>query len=370
MQAKKKTLPFSVSRNDSRTLFAQVSDGLREAIVSGYYAPGDVLPTSRELARLLGVSMIVAAPALKRLADEGLVEARPRRGTIVRDRAAKQWRGHVIFVYPESDIDYFPSVFAERLRIRLNRAGYLFTRATVARATAGGAYDFALLDAALSRSVDLTIVFDNRSAIYRHLAARGVPFAAVAHTATAPAGAVGFTRFDYESAVPQFVAACMGAGVRKALVLRWDSMMCDPAPALEAAGIAVSTISVKPDFSKGKHMGVEEAGFRSFSKLLAAGRLNRDVACFISDDYIARGALSALHAAGCRAPENVRLAIWANAGIGPWYPRELSRMEMDPVEAGAGVADAALAFLESGRYPDRSIIGPRWFPGETMGGRQ
>ena len=47
MQGKKKTIPFSVSRNDSRTLFAQVSDGLREAIVSGYYAPGDVLPTSR-----------------------------------------------------------------------------------------------------------------------------------------------------------------------------------------------------------------------------------------------------------------------------------------------------------------------------------
>ena len=45
-----KRVPFSVNRNDSQTLVAQVADGLRQAIVSGYYKVGEVLPSSYELA--------------------------------------------------------------------------------------------------------------------------------------------------------------------------------------------------------------------------------------------------------------------------------------------------------------------------------
>ena len=43
MKKARKT-PFSVNRNDSRSLADQVADGLRTAIVGGYYAPGDLLP--------------------------------------------------------------------------------------------------------------------------------------------------------------------------------------------------------------------------------------------------------------------------------------------------------------------------------------
>ena len=357
-----------VSRDDTRSLLCQVVDGLREAIVSGFYQPGETVPSYRELAPMLGVSRIVTQSALRRLADEGVVESRPRRGTVVRDRATKQWRGHVVFVYPQGDVDYFPTLFAEELRLGLNRAGYLFTRASVERATEGGPCDFALLDAALSRSVDLAVVFDNRAAIFRHLAVRKVPYAAVSHNRTAPAGAVGLTRFDYEAAVPDFASACRAAGVRSAVVLRWDSMMCDAAPALRDAGIAVRTVSVKPGFSRGKHVGVEEAGYAGFARLAESGRLSPDTVVFVSDDYLARGALSAMLAAGLRPPKDFRLAVWANTGLGPYFPRELSRMETDPRAAGAAVAAAALAFLETGRYPDDTAIRPRWLPGETMGG--
>ena len=54
--ARTKPIPFTVARSDARTLLAQVADGLREAIVGGYYVPGDIVPSSRELARILGVS--------------------------------------------------------------------------------------------------------------------------------------------------------------------------------------------------------------------------------------------------------------------------------------------------------------------------
>lgn len=366
MTKKPKKIPFAVNRDDSRSLLDQVTDGLREAIVRGYYAPGDVLPSSNELVPILGVSRIITQNALARIAAEGYIASRVGVRSVVRDRNAKQWRGHVVFVYPQGDVDYFPTIFAEELRLGLNRAGYLFTRASVGRALDGGPCDFSLLDAALSRSVDLAVVFDNRAAIFRHLAARKIPYAAVAHCNAAPAGAVGLTRFDYEAAVPHFVSACRSGGIRSAIVLRWDSMMCNAAPALNAAGIVVRTVSVKPDFACGKHFGVEAAGYAGFEKLANSGRLSPETVVFVTDDYLARGALSAMLAAGLRPPEDFRLAVWSNAGIGPYFPRELSRMETDPRADGATAAAAALAYLETGRYPDDTAIRPRWIPGETM----
>ena len=291
----------------------------------------------------------------------------PKRKDILTDEQKVLAIKNALRYFPERHHAVLAKEFAEELRLGLNRAGYLFTRASVGRALDGGPCDFSLLDAALSRSVDLAIVFDNRAAIFRHLSARKIPYAAVAHCRTAPAGAVGMTRFDYEAAVPDFVAACRAAGVHSAVVLRWDSMMCDASPALRAAGIAVRTVSVKPDFSRGKHFGVEEAGYAGFARLAASGRISPDTVVFVTDDYLARGALSAMLAAGLRPPEDFRLAVWANAGLGPFFPRELSRMETDPRAAGTAAATAAIAYLATGRYPADTAIRPRWLPGETMG---
>jgi hypothetical protein len=57
----KKKVPFLVSWGDGRSLVAQVTDGLREAIVGGYYKPDDVVSTSRELAPMRRVEAGVQA---------------------------------------------------------------------------------------------------------------------------------------------------------------------------------------------------------------------------------------------------------------------------------------------------------------------
>lgn len=59
-------------------------DSLRQAIMSQVFLPGERLNV-RDLARDLGVSPTPAKHALGRLASEGLVEIRPRRGTFVTD---------------------------------------------------------------------------------------------------------------------------------------------------------------------------------------------------------------------------------------------------------------------------------------------
>jgi DNA-binding LacI/PurR family transcriptional regulator len=359
-------VPFTVSRDDKRSLLQQVVDGLREAIVAGFYRPGELVPSYRELAPMLGVSRIVTQAALRRIADEGLVESRPRRGSVVRDPGAKQWRGHVVFVYDGLDLGYFQTVLSEELRIRLNRAGYLFSRATVEGDSNGEPCDFSNLDAALSRAVDLVVVLYQRPAIFRHLAKRGIPYAAIIETSKAPPGAVGLTHLDNNTAVPEFVAECRAANVEKVVQLTFHPQMCDAAPALRAAGIAISTLRLKPDFSIGKLLGAEKAGYVAFERLIRSRRLSRETVYFFADDYLLHGALLAMAHAGLAIPQDVRVASLTHVGLGPYFPRDLSRMEMDSKAHGAAVADAALAYLATGRYPEGSVIGPVWRRGETM----
>lgn len=359
-------VPFTVSRDDKRSLLQQVVDGLREAIVAGFYRPGELVPSYRELAPMLGVSRIVTQAALRRIADEGLVESRPRRGSVVRDPGAKQWRGHVVFVYDGLDLGYFQTVLSEELRIRLNRAGYLFSRATVEGDSNGEPCDFSNLDAALSRSVDLVVVLYQRPAIFRHLSKRGIPYAAIMEDTTAPPGAVGLTHLDNNAAVPAFVAECRAAHVEKVVQLTFHPQMCDAAPALRAAGTAVSTLRLKPDFSIGKLLGAEKAGYVAFERLVRSRRLSRETVYFFADDYLLHGALLAMAHAGLAIPQDVRVASLTHVGLGPYFPRDLSRMEMDSKAHGATVADAALAYLTTGRYPEGSVIGPVWRRGETM----
>lgn len=363
----KKKIPFQIRRNEGRPLVRQIMDGFREAAVGGYYRPGDAIPPYAELAETLGVSQIVTKTAIRRLAAEGLLEARPRIGSVVRDRGEKHWRGHVVFVCPDLDVGYFQTLFSETLRTRLNREGYLFTRASVEHRDAAGTYDLSLLDAALARSVDLAVVLYDRPAIFRHLAKRGVPYVAVAGLKKPPAGATGLTRFDFNTAVPELVAACRAAGVRKVVQFRLPEPMSNAAPALRAAGIAVTTITLKPDYAKGKLFSVEEEGRLGMAKLAASRRLDRDTLVFFTSDYLARGALMTMEHLDIKAPDDVRVAVFANAGLGPTYFRELTRMEMDPVAAGGVVADAALSCLRTGKYPVGTVIGPAWRRGETMG---
>ena len=362
-------LPFAVNRNDARSLVDQVADGLRQAIVSGHWAAGDEIPSSRELVPLLGVSRIVTKAALARLSAEGYILARTGLHPVVRDRGAKQWRGHVVLVGPEGDDNYLQTILSGTLRDRLLAAGYLFTQVCV-RKSPDGKPDFSQLEAALSRSVDLVIALYDFTETFRFLAARKVPFAALRQTPKRPAGAVGFTHLAYNHATRDFASECVRLGVREVLEVTWGGNLCDVSAACAEAGVKVSKRMVRVDVSKGRLDAVRRAGMEFFAKILESKRakINPATAYFISDDYLASGALLALAEAGLKAPRDIRVATWANAGLVPAYPREVSRMEIDPVAAGETVAAAAIEYLSKGQYPEGTVVRPKWVKGETMGG--
>lgn len=63
-------IPFDVDRNGCNNLSDQVAEGFREAIRSGYYQPGDVLPSRAEIAHALGISVRIPREAMAILAAE------------------------------------------------------------------------------------------------------------------------------------------------------------------------------------------------------------------------------------------------------------------------------------------------------------
>src|SRR5271170_4799498 len=76
-------LQLSPAAAPVRGLTGWLADAVRAAIIDGRLQAGTLMPATRVLADDLGVSRGVIVEAYQRLADEGLVSARPGAGTRV-----------------------------------------------------------------------------------------------------------------------------------------------------------------------------------------------------------------------------------------------------------------------------------------------
>ncbi len=71
----------------SERLYERIVQQIQERILTGDLEAGHQLPTERELAEQFGVSRTAVREAMKTLAQSGLIEVRPGRGTFVIDGA-------------------------------------------------------------------------------------------------------------------------------------------------------------------------------------------------------------------------------------------------------------------------------------------
>ena len=76
-------LPVALETKSEVRLHRQVYRELARLILAGRLAPGSRLPSSRDLARELGVARNTILSALDQLASEGYVEGRRGSGTFV-----------------------------------------------------------------------------------------------------------------------------------------------------------------------------------------------------------------------------------------------------------------------------------------------
>lgn len=366
MKVNKGKLPFTVKRSVPESLSKQMTDGLREAIVSGHYKAGDVLPTIVEWSKLLNVSIRVPEAAIAALVREGLVTAQKRIGCVVNARRQNVWIGRIVVIVPDGDHVYYHNVLAGRLRARVAEAGYIFTQVTVSRKS-DGKYDFRQLEHELNFRPDFTLLIENRPAIERKLSASGVAFGVLGRHRCALPGCVANFRRNDNAAVPDIVAHCERAGVRNVLQISKDSGGgFDAVSQLKEFGFKVDEWKISALEEFGRIEGVVRGAFLAFRERFEKKGLSWLPELLIfTDDIVASGALMAMLMAKVSIPGDVKVLSLANKGLGPVYPVSLTRVENDPVMHGDSLADAVVAFLSGRKVHEREIV-PRYIVGESF----
>jgi len=89
MDTVQKPLPrLDIDLDSGVPVVHQITRGLRRCLLEGALVPGDLLPSSRALARDLGVHFNTVAQAYRELEAEGWLVLKRRAGSVVLDRRA------------------------------------------------------------------------------------------------------------------------------------------------------------------------------------------------------------------------------------------------------------------------------------------
>ena len=341
-----------------------MADGLRNAILTGFYKEGEILPKILEWAEMLGVSIRIPEAAVATLVKEGLVVTHPGVGCVVRPRTTPIWRGHVLLVMPDSSTVYTANIMAERIRAALSRCGWLVSQIDVP-STPAGDYDLSRLEFALKHPVELAVVMASRPSIESLLSRSGTAFVVYGEKRCRLPHCVGFIRLDLAAAIPDFVRHCSEAGIKR-IVQVSKQKNPDASAALRKAGIEVESWRLpEPDGLRPE--AVQRAAVEAFKARLAEGRGWLPDLFFFADDYLAAGAMVALLHEGVRIPEDSRFVTLYNKGLGPVAWDTLARWELDSHAGGDVAGERILAWLDGDRIrPVSCTIGTAYRRGATF----
>ena len=208
---------FTIDKTRWGSLCDQIADGFRNAIASGLYKPGDILPGMRALSVHFGVSLRVVVRAFAKLVDEQLVAGRPGVGCQVLAPRTSLWKGMVLLILPGGDYVYSANMCAGRISDRLSKEGYMVQRVTVP-ALGRKSYDFRYLDLLLCQSISLVVMISVQPVIERHLAKKGVRYVVVGKSAVSPKCS-GLIRLNARTADNDLVAHAQRAGIRTVTIV-------------------------------------------------------------------------------------------------------------------------------------------------------
>ena len=357
---------FTLDRSRRGDLSRQVSAGLRTAIETGYYQPGEILPPVRDLAEILEISKGIAEQAVARLREEGLISPRPSVGSVVCASDRPLWKGQVLIVVPPDGGNTADNTMSAILRNNLIANGYLALTAPVL-SSEDGRFDFSLLDIMLHQQTDLVVQLHDKPEISNWLSSRNIPFiCCTTSSGGLSQSCVGAVRFRKDTAISSFVEHCMEKKIdRVTVVSAWRQRVT--AGALRAAGIEVDDWHIEmPRGAAGAQ--ISKAALDFISGRLPEIRERNVKSMFFTDDYLTSGALVALLGAGIRIPDELNIVTLVNKtnGSGLTFNVPFTRLEADPIDWGRIVSESVLGYLKDGVFAPDVTIGPRYVRGETF----
>ena len=356
-----KPIPFKIDRNNRINLPEQLANGFRVAIRSGYYKPGERLPSFAEIVKGLGVSIRAPRDAMKMLIDENLVRSRPRIGCEVMASGEKVWKGRILGVVCAAyEGSYYISVLVGAIRKAIIAAGYSFIPVTIDRKR-NGKPDFSQLDAMMKEPVDFVIAVYPDNPTAKRLARYAVP--ALAYVDVQDAAGLETIRFFGIRDMIAVARKMRPAGVRKVLLAEYAEIPFVE-DVLRRQGVEVERLRVRPKEGFGYLEDIKRKAMEQLRTRLAPGNERPDLILF-TDDFVAFGGLMALSELRIRVPEDIQVLTMANKGFAPVFPVPLARVEIDPVANGSAIAEEALARLE-GRRRTSPLPRPIFVPGASL----
>src|SRR5881227_3198078 len=112
----------AVRPQTGRPLYLMARDAVREAIDAGLFAPGEQMPSTKELSQQLSVSLVTAHRALQELVSSGILQRSQGKGTFVHQRyfdrknTISDTRLGLVFHAEASLADYYHSQVLEGIR--------------------------------------------------------------------------------------------------------------------------------------------------------------------------------------------------------------------------------------------------------------
>ena len=363
--------PVSVDRTSPKRLFEQVYKGLRDAITSGFYDEGDVLPARDAIAGKLGVSETVVRKALGMLMSERLLVSRPKIGfRVVKPRKVKTFE-RVLIATAELSGAYAMSVKTAMIEKELVRAGYC-PYSVCLDSDARGRIDCSDLKHALEMRPDFVVILacpmSNKTPI-RLVERAGCPYLLIGSHSPDSRRKIADIQGDYQcdDGIPAFVGACRRGRIRNVCQVGFgrDSFI-DAERQLSDEGIYVERLDVELAPAFGNLEAIQRAASAAMRRRLKFGPLP-DLFFFV-DDYLTMGALPVLLEAGVCIPDDVKVVTFANKGFGPVFTKSFARIEVDMRKSGVAFGKSLVAWLKTGdfREPPSPDIAAVYIPGETF----
>ncbi len=359
-----KPLPFQLDRHAPEPLSAQIAAGITRAIGSGYYRTGDRLPNLDDMAVSQGVARQTIRVAIGNLVRQGTVVARRKSGIRVLDPGGSTFTSHVLHLR-RGGTSYYFSTRNARLTSRLTGGRIRLSAIDLSpdECRAGLPQVKAVLE---GNRVDLAIIDGVTDVVGELCRKHEVPYLAVGHDRDP--GALANLLFDSETPLAALAAHIRQRGVRSLRVVGFTPGILSIMAAFRRAGLEANPwpVALKSKRRGGEPQAVEQAGYEALRSHLDHPDTLPDLIHF-TDDYLARGGLMALAAAGIKVPGQLRVSTLTNRGYLPVFPVSLTRLEIDPVAVGDQVADLVVELLKSGRkHPDVVVVRAAFVAGESV----
>ncbi len=342
----------------------QIAAALKDAILRHVWRTGEVLPSINELAALAHVGVKVPRRALEIMAEEGWAVPLRGIGSVVADRGLDaQDKGRILAIGSRTGYSYYASAFMDTLGRCVLAHGYRPT--FLNNVVLNGSVDVKRLRMALEEKWELVILVGGTDKVRQIVADANRSFVLIGDGAPLPRlsapSCVGRIEVKCGKAVPDLIRACARSRIRSVVQFIYDAGSFDASEMLATAAIATESVRI------GEMPSLDGVSLAALAKMrsLLSGKSLPDLFLF-TDDFVAQGGLLALALAGKRVPDDVRVATQSNKGFGPVWPKELTRLEMDPFAHAREASDAIVSYLESGSFPSGLELGSVWMPGKTF----